>query len=168
MPPQSLLDALAPWASLYADSAAVATAVVAVHLCALLFGGGFAVAADQATLRALDDASSLPAQLEALARTHRAVLAWLGVMAVSGALMTAADLETYWSSTAYLVKQGLVLLLLANGALLTVTERALRRAAAGGAPLPAAQVARLRLVSRASQLLWAATAAAGVALTNFA
>ena len=165
---QPLVDALQPWASLYSDHPAVATGVLAAHLLALLFGGGLAIAADRATLRALDDDATLVPQLASLAGTHRPVLLWLGVIAVSGSLMTAADLGTYWTSTAYIIKQTLVFLLLANGAFLVRTERALERALAGGAPDAAPLRVRLRLASWLSLLLWGATTLAGVALTNFA
>lgn len=165
---QPLVDALQPWADLYADSTWLPTVVVSLHLCALLFGGGVAVAADRATWRATGAGQGLAQQLDALATSHAPVLMALGVLVISGALMTTADLGTFWSSTAYLVKQGCVALLLANGAVLTLTERALRRAAATGAPLPPALVQRLRWSSAASLLLWGATTVAGVALTNFA
>ena len=51
----TLVHLFAPWQSLYSNSKPVATAVTATHLVALLYGGGFAVAADRATLRARPD-----------------------------------------------------------------------------------------------------------------
>lgn len=105
--------------------------------------------------------------LEELSAAHRPVLAGLAVTAVSGLLLLAADLETYLASPVYWVKMGLVVLLLANGALLARTERALAMPEldAGAA---AASWRRLRRSAHASRLLWLLILFAGVALVNVA
>jgi len=46
---QQLVAAVEPWKSAYSNSKISAVAVTSVHLVALLFGGGLAVAADRAT-----------------------------------------------------------------------------------------------------------------------
>jgi hypothetical protein len=48
---QHLVAALQPWQSAYSNSKVIPAVVTTVHLVALLFGGGLAVAADRATLR---------------------------------------------------------------------------------------------------------------------
>ncbi|MDP9349822.1 MAG: hypothetical protein M3P24_11895, partial [Gemmatimonadota bacterium] len=47
-----LLRLAGPWASLYNDSPPLQTVVLFAHLAGMLVGGGFALAADRATLRA--------------------------------------------------------------------------------------------------------------------
>ena len=48
-----LAQFLAPWQATYSNSKAVSNAVTFAHLAGLLFGGGFAAAADRASLRAV-------------------------------------------------------------------------------------------------------------------
>src|SRR5205809_473656 len=48
---QELARVFAPWQSLYSDTKAVSIAVPALHIVAMLIGGGMAVAADRMTLR---------------------------------------------------------------------------------------------------------------------
>jgi hypothetical protein len=50
---ESLTRATAPWKHLYDDSKVLETVVVFVHVAALVIGGGIALAADRATLRAV-------------------------------------------------------------------------------------------------------------------
>jgi hypothetical protein len=47
---QQLVAAFEPWKSAYSNSKVIPAAVTSVHLVALLFGGGLAVAADRATI----------------------------------------------------------------------------------------------------------------------
>ena len=49
----SLIQLFAPWQAIFADSKVVDIGVTSVHLLAVLVGGGLAVSADRATLRAL-------------------------------------------------------------------------------------------------------------------
>jgi hypothetical protein len=172
----ALIHLFAPWQSVYSNSKPVATVVTATHLMGLLFGGGFAVAADRATLRAL---GSEPADrrraLADLQAVHRPVLIALSVLFVSGAAQATADVETFAKSPAFLVKLALVGLLLANGFILTRTEHALRAldstagaGAEGGANRETALWRRLRTTAWLSLGLWASTVVAGTVLVNAA
>ncbi len=160
----SIGQLLAPWQSLYSNSKVVSGAVTFVHLAALLFGGGFAVAADRATLRA---ARSSPERrrhfLQELATVHRPVVVALAILFCSGLLQAAADVETFATSPVFWAKLTLVALLLANGYVLTRTETRLR-ASGGSARDPL--WARLRRTAIASVVLWTAIVLVGTMLTS--
>ena len=148
------------WASVYANHGALRTAVGFVHLGGLLLGGGCAVAGDLATIAAGRTPSvASQVELQGLERTHRLVAAGLTVVLVSGLLLFAADIDTYWHSRVYWLKMGLVVLLVANGALLVTAERQLRLGHPKGRD-------RLRNAARASLALWFVTTLAGAALPN--
>jgi uncharacterized membrane protein len=153
-----------PWNSLYSDSKAVATAVLFLHLVPLLIAGGAALTADRATIRAsrlsLEDRTR---QLGELARTHSIVLVGLTLSFISGVLLFLSDVDEFLGSPWFWVKLGFVGVLLANGFVMTRTERAL---ANGGDP--GVLWGRLRTISVFSLILWIATTLVGVALTNYA
>ena len=157
---ETLLRLAEPWASLYADSPPVQTVVLFAHLAGMLVGGGFALAADRATLRAVraDDAGR-QRHLSELGATHGPVVAGLAVTLASGVLMLAADLETYLGSVVFWTKMGLVALLLANGYLV-------RRAGESLSRHPDGEWSRLRAAATASFVLWLAVVLAGTALVN--
>jgi hypothetical protein len=157
----SHLSALAAqWASLYSNHAALRTIVVFAHVGGLVGAGGCAIAADRATLLALTrHEAERRHQVEALAGTHRVVIAGLAFIVVSGLLLFAADVETFLYSRVFWIKMALVLLLLVNGAVLTAAERSARRGAGDA-------WGRLRGTAMASLALWFLIAFAGVALTN--
>jgi hypothetical protein len=164
---ETLAQLAAPWQSLYGDSPLIATTVAGAHLGALVVGGGLALAADRGTLRALRAGlEGRRRHLEELRDVHRPVLIALAVVWASGVLLFAADVESLAASPAFWVKLGLVALLLANGAVLARTERALRRAPDGEAPDAAPLWRRLRRASVASAALWLAVVLAGVAVVN--
>src|SRR4051794_10729898 len=161
------LSALAdPWKDLYGDSKVLETLVVFLHVAPLVVGGGLALASDRATLRAgRHDWPERRRHLLELAGAHRVVLGSLALMFVSGIALFLSDVETFATSWVFWVKMGLVALLLANGLVMTRTERAL--AAVGDASAsPEPEWRRLRTVAVASGVLWLATTHAGVALTN--
>ncbi len=173
---QSLVHLFAPWQSLYSDSKGVSEAVTSGHLVAMLFGGGYAVAADRAVLRARPT-SPLEARrmLGEMHSLHVPVVIALVVLSVTGAAMAAADVETFAASPVFAVKLGVVALLLLNGLLLLRTERRLDRFAQE-APMPEANTSirqhglwrRLRATAWASAALWTAAVVTGVMLTNAA
>jgi uncharacterized membrane protein len=162
----TLAHTLEPWKSLFSDSKAVASVVTGVHLLGLLFGGGLAVAADRSTLRALKRApADRAAALAELHAVHRPVLIALVLLFASGVAFATADIETFVSSPYFYLKLALVTLLLANGAVLERTERALRRAGATtGAETRLWR--RLGTTSRLSLFLWTCTVVAGTVLAN--
>ena len=153
-----------PWNSLYSDSKAVASAVMFFHLVPLLIAGGAALTADRATLRAWrasgDDRTR---QLGELARTHAIVLVGLALSFVSGVLLFLSDVDEFLGSPVFWLKLGLVGLLLANGFVMTRTERALANGGDQGALW-----GRLRTIAVLSLVLWIATTLVGVVLTNYA
>lgn len=163
---QGIIDAVAPWKDLYGNSPVVSTTVTTLHVVALLFGGGFALAADRSTLRALrGNGEDRQRQLAELHAVHRPVLIALTVLFVSGVALALADLETFLGSPTFWIKLSLVALLLANGAVLARSEARLLRADAPRdttAPL----WRRLRASTFASITLWTLTTIAGTALVG--
>jgi hypothetical protein len=153
----SLSDLAIAWGSSYANHAALRTCVTFAHVAALIVGGGAAVTADRATLRAARDGGG--AVLDALLEAHRVVLWSLLAVGVSGLLMFAAELDTLLYSRVFWIKMGLVALLLANGAVLWSAERRARRR-------DASAWRTLKVTAAASFSLWLLAALAGVALLN--
>jgi hypothetical protein len=161
----ALAQVLGPWQSTYSNSKTVSGAVTFLHLAGLLFGGGFAVAADRATLRAVRAAPARRLQvLGDLDAVHRAVLIGLGVLLMSGVLQLTADIETYATSPIYWTKMALVGLLLANGYVLKRTETTLRARGDGGLRDPL--WSRLRVTAITSVVLWTAIVLAGTMLLS--
>jgi hypothetical protein len=138
----------------------VSVAVRFLRLAGLLVGGGTALVADRHLLAAMRrDAVARTAALGLVGASHRIVVPALALMAFTGLLMATADLETYLSSRLFWIKMTIVGLLLVNGAVLVLTERA----AAGSAGDRA--WARLRMVSATSVVLWLSALLAGTWLT---
>jgi hypothetical protein len=130
----------------------------------LLLAGGAALTADRATIRvARSSADDRARHLGDLARTHAVVLSGLALSFASGVLLFLSDVDEFLGSPVFWVKLGLIGLLLLNGFVMTLTERAL---STGGNE--SALWARLRTISVLSLILWIATTLAGVVLTNYA
>ena len=164
---RQLEHALAPWQSAYSNSKVLSTGVTTVHLVALLFGGGLAVAADRGTLRALRaGAAERTRQLGELHATHRPVLIALTFLFVSGVLQAAADVKTFATSPAFYGLLVLVALLVVNGGVLTLTESALGRTGVSTDADRSPLWSRLRASTYCSLALWTATLIAGVVLQN--
>jgi hypothetical protein len=158
--PEFLIHATEGWARLYADSKALSTGVVFIHLAGLLLGGGVAIAADRQTLKAAREPEPVRADhLAFLGTVHGVAITGLTLIAVSGAAMLLADLETFWSARAFWIKMGLVAVLLANGLLMRRAERLARNA-------PARAWSRLKATSIASLVLWFAILLAGTILAS--
>jgi hypothetical protein len=155
-----------PWHSLYANSTVVSSTVTTLHIVTLVLSGGLAIAADRMTLRALrDPVTDRGQQLRELRAVHRPVVAALMLLLVSGALLAAADVETFAVSLLFWVKMGVVLLLLANGALLVRAERKLAHANLENAERGWRGLA---VYARISVSLWIVITVLGVVLTNSA
>jgi hypothetical protein len=164
--PAVLVRLAEPWSQLYGDSKLLPTLIVFGHIAALVFAGGLAITLDRATLRA----SRGPAefrwrQLEALSAAHRLVIAGVALSLVTGVLLFAADVETYFVSWIYWLKMGLIALLLTNGVVMTRAESRV-----SSSPNAEDDIGwkRLRLTAMASLVLWFAIALAGVALVKAA
>jgi len=148
------------WSSFYANSAIVRSLVGFAHVGGLLGGGGCAIAADLATLRATGGSVDVHARrIDAIHSAHRLVVAGLIVVAVSGVLLTMADLEAYLSAPAFWVKMALVFALALNGAaLIRITDRA--------RPVDGTAQAAVMRSARVSLILWFATTLLGAVLPN--
>ena len=163
-PPAALVQLVEPWSQLYGDSKLLPVLIVFAHIAALVFAGGLAVTLDRATLRAVRGGADVRTrQLDELGRAHRLVITGLTFSAITGVLLFAADLETYFVSPIFWTKATLILMLLGNGFLMTRTEALIRTSSE-----PEAGWNRLRLTAIASLVLWFATAFAGVALVKAA
>ena len=158
--PEFLVHATEGWARVYADSKALSTGVIFIHLAGMLLGGGVAVAADRQTLKAAREPEPVRADhLAFLGTVHGVAIAGLTLIALSGAAMLLADLETFWSAKAFWIKMILVALLLVNGLLMQQAERLARNA-------PARAWTRLKVTSIASLVLWFAILLAGTILAS--
>ena len=143
--PEILTRAVSGWASFYDHHRMVSVTVRYLHLAGLLVGGGTALALDRRVFaaRRLPEAER-SAALDALARSHRVVVPALGLVMLTGVLMTASDTATFFASRLYWTKMGLVTLLLVNGAGFFLAETRARRSG-GWAWLGAASAASLAL-----------------------
>jgi uncharacterized membrane protein len=106
------------WSSMYSNSPAIKSALSFAHIGGLVGGGGCAIAADRATLKALRrPMSDMAHRLEELRGVHRVVIAGLVIVTVSGLLLALADLDSYLQNTLFWIKMAFVVALLANGGL---------------------------------------------------
>ena len=157
----------APWQSAFSNSKVISTSITGAHIFALFIGGGFAIAADRSTLRALrSDPPERTRQLRELDAVHRPVLIAIAVLFASGVLLALSDVKTFATAPTFWIKMALVLLLVVNGGVLTKTEQALRRADTAADAAPHALWHRMRVISWASLFLGSATLLAGVVLQN--
>ncbi len=155
-----LTQLLESWTSLYANHAALRTAVEFTHIGGLVAGGGCAITADLATITvAREVALARTTHLQMVQRTHRLVVLGLVALSISGVLLFATDVDTFLYSKIFWLKMGLFVSLIGNGILLLVFEH---QAARGEAQA----WARLHVTAAASLVLWFLTTLAGVALPN--
>src|SRR5512143_1702660 len=116
MMPQALLHITDAWASVFSNHATLRTIVAFAHVGGLLAGGGSALAADLATLRAAAMTAERRARyLHDAAATHHIVLSGLALVVASGILLAAADVDTFLHSRLFWIKMALVAALAANG-----------------------------------------------------
>ena len=167
---ERLVALCASWSSLYDHSKLVAGTVMGVHIMALFIGGGLAIAADRLTLRVPStDVPNRRVQLDEVCNVHGIVLVSVILLFVSGVLLAAADVETFFGSPVFWVKLAFVAALVVNGALLTRIETSLtKRPGVDPSAIDDATWARVRLFSRSSVFLWIATAVVGIVLSNAA
>ena len=146
------------WSSVYSNSPALRSAIGFAHIGGLLSGGGCAVAADLATMRAFRRGRAAIAHEAARLRdVHRVVIASLVFVVASGVLLMFADIDAYLVSTTFWIKMAAVVALVINGAwLMRAGERAAQHD----------EVHHLQLASVASLVLWAGTTLLGATLPN--
>jgi hypothetical protein len=152
-------DLVDTWASLYANSPALRSALSFVHIGALLGGGGCAIAADRTVLRALRQGRhAVASSLRELGGIHRVVVGGLALVMASGILLALADVDTYIEAPTFWVKMAFVAALTFNGALLVRAGHVVRTGTSG--------LVLLRATTIASLALWFATTLAGAILPN--
>lgn len=157
--PLVLRHALDAWAGVYSDSVALRAGITFCHFAGLITGGGLAIATDRATLRAaVDIDAEQRAHLDELQTIHRVVVMGLSLTVASGLLMLAADLDAMLGSRVFWIKMALVVLLLANGFMMTRAEQAARVTPERGWP-------RLRRTAALSLALWFLIVLASTVLT---
>lgn len=122
-----LADICAGWSAYYGDHSSVAGAIRFLHLAGLMIGGGTALTADRLVLAARASAGGRQRILTTLGEAHRVVLPSLALVGITGALMFAADVETFMASKTYAAKMMTVAALFANGGLLQQAEQRIRR-----------------------------------------
>ncbi|MEP7118024.1 MAG: hypothetical protein ABI880_10600 [Acidobacteriota bacterium] len=150
---------IASWSSYYGNHQLVAVTVRYVHLASTLVGGGSAVVLDGKVLQAARaDGATRLSVLRELRGSHRLIVPAFTLVALSGLLLTAADVDTFLASKLYWTKLGFVTLLVVNGALLLAAESAAERTAGE-------RWGRMAAVALASLTLWMATLFVGTWLT---
>jgi hypothetical protein len=120
----ALRDLATTWGSIYANHAAMRTAISFAHVGGLVAAGGASMMADReilSTYKRREQSGSVV--LRTVQKTHGVVLAGLAIVIASGVLLFAADLDTYLVSRLFWIKMALVVALMINGAVLTRAER---------------------------------------------
>ena len=172
---ESLATLVQPWADLYSNHTTLSTAVIAVHMLALFVGGGMAIGADRAILRAAPGtAEAVRAVVADLATMHSVIIAALAVTFLSGAALFTADVATFSVSKVYWIKMGLVVVLLANGLRMRSAERAVLHPLANipihttemPVVFPKREWRDVRSSAAVSLTLWLTIVLLGVILTN--
>lgn len=162
--PAALSHIVGSWSAVYSGSPVLRTLVAFVHIAGLVGGGGAAVAADRATLKATRRGRLVSReQLDAIRNTHRIVIAGLTAVIISGVLFFAADVPTYAPSKLFWIKMAMVAALMINGALLVRASRAASGQDKGSAERTRR---RLRWTAGMSLALWFLTTLAGAGLPN--
>jgi len=151
---------------LSAISDAVTTAVLALHVVALVVGGGFALARDRVTLAARHrPEGGRLSRLSELGATHRTVGTALAISVATGATLFFFHAERYLLSGIFWVKMALVVALAGNALVMQVAERNVREAGATTAsPQSTAHASAWRQVvatAQVSSVLWILVAIAG-------
>jgi hypothetical protein len=159
----------------YADSSKLSTAVIAVHVLAMFIGGGMAIGADRAILRAAPgSADGARAVVADLATTHGVVLGSLIVTVLSGLALFLADVPTFSVAPSYWIKMTMFVVLLLNGLRMRKAEDTVLFPLKGlpihttemPIAFPKAAWGTVRLTAAASLVLWVAIVLTSVILTN--
>lgn len=172
---ETLATLVQPWADLYGEHALLATGVLTVHMLAMFTGGGMAIAADRAILRAAPGtAEAMRAVVADLATTHSLVIGALALTFLSGFALFASDVPTFSTSKVYWIKMATVALLLVNGLRMRRAEGAVVKSLDGApihtaempVPFSLAEWRGVRTTAALSLALWLALVVLGVLVTN--
>lgn len=164
-----------PWADLYSDNSKLSTGVIAVHVLAMFIGGGMAIGADRAILRAAPgSAEAARAVVADLATTHSVVIGSLILTVISGVTLFLADVPTFSVSPAYWIKMATFVVLLVNGLRMRKAEDSVLTPLKG-MPLHTTEMpvafpkqawSAVRLSAGISLVLWVAIVLDSVILSN--
>ena len=148
------------WAAFYSGSAVMRTLVSFVHFAGLVGGGGAAISADRATLKATRRGRPVTrGQIDAIHHTHRVVILGLAGVIVSGVLLFAGDVATYAPSKLFWLKMVMVAALMINGAFLVRVGHGVRM-------LDERTRRTMRWTAGLSLALWFLTTLVGAGLPN--
>jgi hypothetical protein len=148
------------WANCYGNHPLVSVTIRFLHLTGIVLGGGAGILTDWQIIKsALKGNVDREYLLKQLNRAHYYVAPWMFVLSLTGALMTAADAQTFFVSKVYWTKIALILLLVVNGVALLLLESHARN--------PGIQSVwkKLTIVSVISAVLWQTILFVGVLLT---
>jgi hypothetical protein len=160
---ERLADILQPWVDFYSESTVTETAIMFLHLGAIVAAGGIAFTLDRAVLRATRNGwPHRPDLARELHESHVAVIIGLAAVFASGVALTAADPAVFLVSWVYWAKMLAVALLLLNGFFLKRAGDHLVRN-----PADERAFRRLRVAALRSGTLWTLSVLSGVALTIY-
>jgi hypothetical protein len=111
-----------PWHHLVVNSIVLATALLYVHLAAIVVGGGLALAADVAVLSQPTGEGGIRRAVSEDLIAHRHVTYALLVIIGSGGALAAADLVLFWGLPAFWLKMGAFVALLINADMMRRVE----------------------------------------------
>ena len=172
---ERLGDLVLPWSELYSHHASLSTSVLVFHVLAIFIGGGMAIAADRAILRApAGSAEATRAVMADLVTTHVFVITALVVAFITGISLFLSDVKTFSVSPVYWIKMTALVVLLINGLRLQRAERTVMGSLADlpihTTEMPIAfqkdQWRAIRGTAIVSAVLWPSIVVLGVVLTN--
>jgi hypothetical protein len=163
----ALLDWIASatswWSDFYADSGAMETVVMFLHLGGMVAAGGIAFTMDRAVMRSANGWPHRDNLAREIHASHAAVIGGLVLVFASGIALTLSDPRIFLTSWIYWAKMVSVLLLLGNGWYLKHWGEVLL-----DDPESETAYRGLRRAALRSGGLWALALLGGVAITMYA